>query len=58
MDNKLERFIKLEHDGTYCIVEPRDAEMILADDNETPYDVSNVYMTREDFLNLPEFEGF
>lgn len=49
-----ERFYKIEHDGTYCIMEQWDQEAFPADE----YNVSIIRMTRRKFNELPEFEGF
>lgn len=56
-DFHTERFIRVEHDGTFCVMEPADAEEYLHDSDEE-YAVSDVWLTRDQFEKLPEFEGF
>ena len=52
-----ETFYRVELDGSWCICESKDvADIIGADQCE--YTVSEVRMTRRQFNNLPEFEGF
>lgn len=57
-----EEFTRLEYDGTYCIMEPHEAKAMIADENCSEdgvvYDVSTVLLTRDQFDNLKEFEGF
>lgn len=54
-----ERFVRLTYDGVRCILEPRDAEAVIADGDEPhQYTVEDVWMSREQFDRLPEFEGF
>ena len=54
-----EKFVLLDLDGTKCLVESDQAEVILRDDPSAgDYQVSDVYLTRDQFEKLPEFEGF
>ena len=55
-----EEFTRLEYDGGYCIVEPKEAESFIGSDKEhgIEYTVSTVMLTRDQFENLPEFDGF
>lgn len=56
-DYKKECYIRVEHDGSWCLMEPHDAaDMIFGADEE--YSVEAVYITRDQFEKLPEFEGF
>lgn len=56
-DFKQEKFTVVEHDGTRCVMEPQEAEAMLADSDEQ-YTVSTVMLTRDQFDRTPEFNGF
>lgn len=56
-DFKQEPFTRLEYDGTVCVMEPREAEAMLAE-SEEQYTVSTVMLTRDQFERMPEFNGF
>jgi len=56
MEN-LELFVRIEFDGSICIAELAEGEAILAENDEV-YDSRYVLMTREEFENLPDFQGF
>lgn len=56
-DFKLESFTRLEFDGTVCVMEPSEAEAMLAESDEQ-YAVSTVMLTRDQFERMPEFNGF
>jgi hypothetical protein len=52
------RYVRVIHDGTTCVVRPGDvADMI---DSECPddYRTEDVYLSKEEFDALPEFDGF
>ena len=59
---KQEEFTVLEYDGTRCVVEPHEADGILADENYSEdgvdYKVSTILLTRDQFDKLKEFDGF
>lgn len=56
---KPEPFLRLEHDGSSCVMEPHEARGIIEDaDDGHGYTVSEVRMTREQFDALPDFGGF
>lgn len=52
-----EEFTRLELDGTWCVMENREADAVLAED-DSPYKRSTVMMTRDQFERLPDFAGF
>lgn len=58
----MNRYTKIELDGSYCVMEPREAEAMIADmsvdEQESDYKISDIYMTQEEFENLPEFQGW
>lgn len=56
-DYKTERFVRLEHDGAACIVEPAEAEAMVAD-SDREYTVTPVFLTRDQFERMGEFHGF
>ena len=55
---KSEEFTVLEHDETKCVMEPKEAAGVLAEENECDYTVSTVMLTRDQFEKIPEFLGF
>ena len=56
-DFKQEPFTRLEFDGTVCVMEPHEADAMLAESDEE-YTVSTVMLTRDQFERMPEFQGF
>ena len=52
-----EEFARIEHDGTFCIVEMRELPSML-EDGDDGYIVTTVMLTRDQFERLPEFQGF
>ena len=57
VDFRQVEFLRVEHDGSFCIMEPGDAEDMMAD-GDTEYNVSAVLLTQDQFEKLPEFQGF
>ena len=55
-DYREERFVRVTYDGSWCILEPSDAEDMIADGGD--YKTEDVYLTRDQFDALPEFTGF
>lgn len=53
----LEEFARVEYDGSFCIVELREAPA-MNEDNVDGVKVTTVMMTRDQFNKLPEFSGF
>lgn len=56
-DFKQEPFTRLEYDGSACVMEPKEAEAMLAE-SEEQYTVSTVMLTREQFERMDDFHGF
>lgn len=52
-----EEFTVLEYDGAWCVMEPGEAQQVIAE-SEEQYNVSTVRLTRDQFENMPEFTGF
>ena len=52
-----EPFTILEYDGVHCVMEPHEAEAMLAE-SEEEYIISTVMLTRDQFEHMQEFEGF
>lgn len=57
---RLETFYKVELDGSWCMVESQEVPDWLEPDVSgfDQYTITPVRMTRRQFDNLPEFEGF
>ncbi|MFZ6801974.1 hypothetical protein [Undibacterium sp. Di24W] len=51
---KEERFVKVTFQGNYLIIEPHDADEYI----EEGMVREDVFMTRDQFERLPEFDGF
>lgn len=56
-DYKTERFARVEHEGTACVMEPAEAEAMVAESDEQ-YTVTPVFLTRDQFERMGEFNGF
>ena len=54
---KAERFVRVIYDGNNCIMEPDDAADMIAD-GDGGYQTEDVFMSRDQFDKLPEFDGF
>lgn len=53
---KLEEFARVTFDGMSCVVEKADVGLIMGGDHG--YTATPVFMTRDQFENLAEFEGY
>ena len=56
-DYKLEAFAKVTYDGISCIMEINEASRMVFESEEL-YELTNVYLTRDQFENMEEFSGF
>lgn len=56
-DYKFEPFVRVEYDGTFCVMEPHEAEAMVADGGGE-YTTSDIQLTRDQFNNMKDFEGF
>lgn len=56
-DYKTERFVRVMYDGSWCVMEPDDAEDMIAESGEE-YQTEDVFLTRDQFERMPEFQGF
>lgn len=56
-DYKTERFSRVEYDGTACVMEPAEADAMVAESDEQ-YTVTPVFLTRDQFERMGEFHGF
>jgi hypothetical protein len=56
---KRETFVRIELDGSWCIVERIEAWSFMGPTEPgEAYTITEVHMTRRQFDNLPDFEGF
>ena len=55
-------YLKVEFDGSWCIIEPKDLTSFICSDIDyqeaEKYTITPQYMTQEEFEKLPEFDGF
>lgn len=56
-DFRLDPFVRVEHDGSWCVMEPAELDAFVQG-CETGYKVETVMLTRDQFENIPEFNGF
>jgi hypothetical protein len=56
-DFKTERFLRVEYDGSWCVMEPMEASDLIGSGNGE-YTTEQVFLTRDQFEKLPEFAGF
>lgn len=52
-----EPFVRVEHDGSFCIMEPHEAQAMVAEPGGE-YITSDIELTRDQFENMKDFEGF
>lgn len=55
-DFESERFVEITINESTCIMEPHEARGCIED--ETEFTVNDIYLTRDQFDNLKEFEGW
>ena len=55
-DYKVEKFLRVAYDGTYCVIAPGDLVDLMGEDDG--YEVNEVFITRDQFERMPEFDGF
>ena len=56
---KEERFVRISFDGSHCLLTPNEAKAYLEDcEDPNVYEVSDVFITQDQFENLAEFTGF
>lgn len=56
-DYKPERFVRVAHGGSGCVMEPDGVADMIADGGEE-YETEDVFLTRDQYDALPEFDGF
>lgn len=54
---KLEKFVRVEHEGSSMLMEPIEAEAMQRDDGGI-YKLTDVMLTRDQFDSVPESAGF
>lgn len=53
-----ERYVRVELDGSACVMTPAEADEYKASTDERGYTFSDVHLTADQFRAMPEFEGF
>lgn len=56
-DYVTEEFARVEYDGTACVMELHEAFDLLGDER-AEYAITSVWLTRDQFENMAEFQGF
>lgn len=52
------RYVRVIHDGTTCVVPPGDVADMVDSERPDDYRTEDVYLSKEEFDALPEFDGF
>jgi hypothetical protein len=52
------RYVRVTHDGTHCVVPPDDVQSLVDSERPEDYQTQDVYLSKEEFDALPEFDGF
>lgn len=52
------RYVRVIHDGTTCVVPPGDVADMVDSEQPDDYRTEDVYLSKEEFDALPEFDGF
>ena len=52
------RYVRVIHDGTTCVVQPGDVAALVDAERPEDYRTQDVYLSKEEFDALPEFDGF
>lgn len=52
------RYVRVIHDGTTCVVSPGDVADLVDPGRPDDYRIEDVYLSKEEFDALPEFNGF
>lgn len=52
------RYKRVSYDGASYICKPDEVEDLIDSDGATTYEISDVWMTDDEYEQLPEFEGF
>jgi hypothetical protein len=52
------RYVRVIHDGTTCVVPPGDVAAMVDSERPDDYRTEDVYLSKEEFDALPEFDGF
>jgi hypothetical protein len=52
------RYVRVIHEGTTCVVLPGDVADMVDSERPDDYRTEDVYLSKEEFDALPEFDGF
>jgi hypothetical protein len=52
------RYVRVIHDGITCVVPPGDVAAMVDSERPDDYRTEDVYLSKEEFDALPEFDGF
>lgn len=52
------KYLRLEHDGAHCVIEPHELETFAYDGEAGDLVITELWMSRAEFEALPEFTGF
>lgn len=58
LGNPRVRYVRVIHDGSTAVVPPGDVAAMVDEENATDYRTEDVYLSKEEFDALPEFDGF
>lgn len=55
---KRERFVRVEYGRTACVIEPHECDAMRGDLVADHYTFTDVFLTRDQFEQMEEFQGF
>lgn len=60
--NPRARYVQVSHDGAHLVMTPEEAQCFIEESqisgDETPYILTDTYLSKQEFEDMPEFEGF
>ena len=60
--NPRTRYVQISHNGAAMVMTPEEAQCFKEESeisgDETPYILTDTYLSKQEFEDLPEFEGF
>jgi hypothetical protein len=60
--NPRTRYVRISHNGAHMVMTPKEAQCFKEESeisgDETPYILTDTYLSAREFEDLPEFEGF
>jgi hypothetical protein len=62
LGNPRTRYVRISHNGAHMVMTPDEAQCFKEESeisgDETPYILTDTYLSKQEFEDMPEFEGF